>query len=252
MEMAVPDLTKTMNTIELNKLGKKYTITHEARGAYNYTSLRETLTDGAKNFWKKAAGKSTADPQKEEIWALKDISFEVEQGEKVGIIGRNGAGKTTLLKILSRITEPTEGYAKITGRVSSLLEVGTGSGYQAAILAELCDSVFTIEVFESLGESAKKLLKELGYYNVFVKIGDGYKGWKEHAPYDAIIVTCAPSNIPKPLTDQMNEGGRMIIPVGRQWTQELVLLRKVNGKIIEKDVLPVRFVPMIDSSGSKY
>jgi protein-L-isoaspartate(D-aspartate) O-methyltransferase len=133
-----------------------------------------------------------------------------------------------------------------------VLEVGTGSGYQAAILAELCDSVFTIEVFESLGESAKKLLKELGYYNVFVKIGDGYKGWKEHAPYDAIIVTCAPSNIPKPLTDQMNEGGRMIIPVGRQWTQELVLLRKVNGKIIEKDVLPVRFVPMIDSSGSKY
>jgi lipopolysaccharide transport system ATP-binding protein len=126
MEMAVPDLTKTMNTIELNKLGKKYTITHEARGAHNYTSLRETLTDGAKNFWKKAAGKSTADPQKEEIWALKNISFEVEQGEKVGIIGRNGAGKTTLLKILSRITEPTEGYAKITGRVSSLLEVGTG------------------------------------------------------------------------------------------------------------------------------
>lgn len=116
-----------MNTIELNNLGKKYTITHESRGAHNYTTLRDMLTDGVRNLWNRATGRKDATaPAKEEIWALRNISIEVEQGERLGIIGRNGAGKTTLLKILSRITEPTEGYARIKGRVSSLLEVGTG------------------------------------------------------------------------------------------------------------------------------
>lgn len=140
---------------------------------------------------------------------------------------------------------------KLSGQ-EKVLEIGTGSGYQAAILAELCDSVFTIEIFKGLGESAKKLLKELGYKNIFVKTGDGYKGWKEHAPFDAIIVTCAPTDIPKPLIEQLKEGGRMIIPVGKQWVQELILLRKVKGKIEKKEVLPVRFVPMIDSTGKSY
>ena len=115
-----------MNTIELNNLGKKYTITHEAKGAQNYATLRDILAESSKNMLRRAAGKKNGAPTQEEIWALKDINLEIKQGEKLGIIGRNGAGKSTLLKILSRITEPTEGWAKIKGRTSSLLEVGTG------------------------------------------------------------------------------------------------------------------------------
>jgi protein-L-isoaspartate(D-aspartate) O-methyltransferase len=133
-----------------------------------------------------------------------------------------------------------------------VLEIGTGSGYQAAILAEICDSVFTIEIFESLGKSAQKTLINLGYDNVFVRIGDGYQGWPDHAPYDGIIVTCAPEKIPEMLQTQLAEGGRMIIPVGGTYTQELILLEKKNGKLQKKSVLPVRFVPMIDEKGNKY
>lgn len=133
-----------------------------------------------------------------------------------------------------------------------VLEVGTGSGYQAAVLAEICDSVYTIEIIESLGRRAGALLKELGYTNVKVKIGDGYKGWPEHAPFDAIIVTCAPTHIPPPLQEQLAEGGRMVIPVGERFTQELVLLRKENGKIIQREVIPVRFVPMLKEGGGEW
>jgi protein-L-isoaspartate(D-aspartate) O-methyltransferase len=135
---------------------------------------------------------------------------------------------------------------------SRVLEVGTGSGYQAAILAEICDSVFTIEIFKSLGLQATKTLKELAYTNVEVKIGDGYKGWPEKAPFDAIIVTCSPTHIPDALIDQLKENGKMIIPVGHFYNQELVLLEKRKGKMESKDVLPVRFVPMINAKGQKY
>lgn len=133
-----------------------------------------------------------------------------------------------------------------------VLEIGTGSGYQAAILAEICDSVFTIEIFQSLGLSAAKILAELGYTNIFVRIGDGYQGWEEHAPYNAIIVTCSPTHVPEMLEAQLAEGGRMIIPVGGTYTQELILLEKKNGRLQKKNVLPVRFVPMIDENGNKY
>ncbi|MBL7102712.1 MAG: protein-L-isoaspartate(D-aspartate) O-methyltransferase [Bacteroidales bacterium] len=133
-----------------------------------------------------------------------------------------------------------------------VLEIGTGSGYQAAVLAEICDSVYTIEIFESLGTKAKNLLKVLDYDNVKVKIGDGYKGWEEHSPFDAIIVTCAPTHIPQPLKDQLTEGGKMIIPVGESYAQELVLLEKKNGRIVQKDIIAVRFVPMINGKGKKY
>jgi protein-L-isoaspartate(D-aspartate) O-methyltransferase len=133
-----------------------------------------------------------------------------------------------------------------------VLEIGTGSGYQAAILAELCDSVFTIEIFPSLGNRAKKLLDSLGYKNIKVKISDGYMGWQEHSPFDAIIVTCAPTHVPQPLKNQLVEGGKMIIPVGDQYIQNLYLLQKSKGEIIEKAVLPVRFVPMIDENQSRY
>lgn len=133
-----------------------------------------------------------------------------------------------------------------------VLEIGTGSGYQAAILAEICDSVFTIEIFPELGRKAIDLFSELGYKNIFCKIGDGYKGWTEKAPFDAIIVTCAPSKIPEPLKEQLAEGGRMIIPVGSYPFQTLVLLEKRKGKIREKDVLSVRFVPMLNEDGKSY
>ncbi len=133
-----------------------------------------------------------------------------------------------------------------------VLEIGTGSGYQAAILGEICDSVFTIEIFESLGKSAAKILEKLGYQNIKVKIGDGYQGWPDKAPFDAIIVTCSPTQIPDPLTKQLKEGGKMIIPVGHSYQQELILLNKENGILKKKKVLPVRFVPMIDEQGVKY
>jgi protein-L-isoaspartate(D-aspartate) O-methyltransferase len=133
-----------------------------------------------------------------------------------------------------------------------VLEIGTGSGYQAAILAEIVDSVFTIEIFETLGNKAQNLFNELGYDNIYTKIGDGYKGWKEFAPFDAIIVTASPTHIPEPLKNQLAEGGRMIIPVGTNPVQELVLLEKRKGKIRQQSVLPVRFVPMISEEGEKY
>lgn len=133
-----------------------------------------------------------------------------------------------------------------------VLEIGTGSGYQAAILAEICDSVFTIEIFPKLAEKAKDVLNESGVKNVFIKTGDGYKGWAEYAPFDAIIVTCAPSKIPEPLQNQLAEGGRMIIPVDEFYGQSLVLLEKRKGKLREDKVLPVRFVPMINEKGKEY
>ncbi|WP_346861899.1 protein-L-isoaspartate(D-aspartate) O-methyltransferase [uncultured Draconibacterium sp.] len=133
-----------------------------------------------------------------------------------------------------------------------VLEVGTGSGYQAAILAQLCDSVYTIEIFETLTLKAQKAFKKLDYATIHCKIGDGYEGWQEKAPFDAIIVTCSPSHIPVPLQEQLAEGGRLIIPVHENRVQHLVLLQKKNGKIRQRNVLPVRFVPMIDEDGKTY
>ncbi|MFB0507557.1 MAG: protein-L-isoaspartate(D-aspartate) O-methyltransferase [Thermodesulfobacteriota bacterium] len=125
----------------------------------------------------------------------------------------------------------------------TVLEVGTGSGYQAAILAELADYVYTIEIIESLAVSAERLLRELGYGNIDVKTGDGYIGWKEFAPFDAIIVTAAPPHVPHPLLDQLKEGGRLVIPVG-DYYQELKKITKVKGQIKSQNVTPVVFVPM--------
>lgn len=128
-----------------------------------------------------------------------------------------------------------------------VLEIGTGSGYQAAILAELAKEVYTIEIIEVLAKKAEKILKELGYKNVYVKVGDGYLGWPEKSPFDAIIVTCAPKEIPKSLLEQLKEGGRLVIPVG-EFFQSLKLVIKRKNKIYIKDILPVAFVPMIRKS----
>jgi len=137
-------------------------------------------------------------------------------------------------------------------RSDKVLEVGTGSGYQAAVLGEICDNVWTIEVNGLLAEKAARTLRDNGYDNVHVRHGDGYLGWPEEAPFDAIIVTCAPSDVPKPLEQQLAEGGRMIIPVGAGFGQELVLLVKSGGKLVRRAVLPVRFVPMVNEEGDKY
>jgi protein-L-isoaspartate(D-aspartate) O-methyltransferase len=138
--------------------------------------------------------------------------------------------------------------AKPTDRV---LEVGTGSGYQAAILAELVSEVYSIEIVEPLAKGAETTLQRLGYKNVQVKVGDGYQGWPEEAPFDAIIVTCAPDKVPQPLVDQLKDGGRMVIPVGDRFAQQLYLLEKKNGQLKQSATLPVRFVPMTSESPEK-
>jgi protein-L-isoaspartate(D-aspartate) O-methyltransferase len=127
-----------------------------------------------------------------------------------------------------------------------VLEIGTGSGYQAAVLAELCNHVYTIEIVPPLGRKADALLKELGYDQVRVRIGDGYEGWPEAAPFDRIIVTCAPDEIPQPLIDQLALDGRIVIPVGKQsGIQYMVMVRKNHkGRITRERYYPVRFVPM--------
>jgi len=132
-----------------------------------------------------------------------------------------------------------------------VLEIGSGSGYQAAILAELVAEVYTVEIVEPLAKSAEATLQRLGYKNVHLKVGDGYKGWPEAAPFDAIIVTCAPENVPQPLVDQLKDGGRMVIPVGERFAQQLYLLEKKNGQLKESVTLPVRFVPMLREAKKK-
>jgi protein-L-isoaspartate(D-aspartate) O-methyltransferase len=125
-----------------------------------------------------------------------------------------------------------------------VLEIGTGSGYQAAILSPLVKEVYSIEIVEKLGKTAAKVLKKLKYKNVFTKIGDGYKGWKEHAPFDKIIVTCSPEDIPQPLVDQLKEGGTIVVPMGERHQQTLYLMEKVDGKMVRKALRPTLFVPM--------
>lgn len=125
------------------------------------------------------------------------------------------------------------------------LEVGTGSGYQAAVLSSIVDSVYTIEIIPELARTARERLDRIGYDNVVVKTGDGYKGWPEHAPFDLIVVTAAPDHIPDPLTRQLKDGGRMVLPVGAPFrTQQLMLVRNDGGDIKTETITPVRFVPL--------
>jgi len=124
-----------------------------------------------------------------------------------------------------------------------VLEIGTGSGYQAAVLGELAREVYTIEIIPELAETARSVLTELGYRNVHVKAGNGYLGWPEHAPFDAIIVTAAPDEVPRALVDQLAVGGKMVIPVGTVM-QEMMIIDKTREGVVERKTIPVRFVPM--------
>jgi protein-L-isoaspartate(D-aspartate) O-methyltransferase len=130
-----------------------------------------------------------------------------------------------------------------------VLEIGTGSGYQAAVLAELGAKLYSIEIVPALADHARKVLKNEGY-DVNVLTGDGYKGWPEKAPFDVVIVTCAPEDVPPVLVEQLAEGGRMILPAGRSY-QRLLILRKKHGKVITEKDLPVRFVPMVHGDERK-
>lgn len=131
-----------------------------------------------------------------------------------------------------------------TAAAHKVLEIGTGSGYQAAVLSPLVDKVYSIEIVPELGQQAKRVLATLGYSNVFTKVGDGFKGWEEHAPFDRIIVTCSPEDVPQPLVDQLADGGMMVIPVGERYQQMLVLMRKKDGKLEKEALRPTLFVPM--------
>ena len=149
--------------------------------------------------------------------------------------------------IVALMTEALE----LTG-TEKTLEIGTGSGYQTAILSELSKSVFTVERIKALFENARKILDREGYTNIFFKAYDGTLGWKEYAPYDAIIVTAGSPKPPQPLIDQLAEGGKMVIPVDVAFGQDLILLVKKGGKVERKSIIPVRFVPMTKEDGTEY
>jgi protein-L-isoaspartate(D-aspartate) O-methyltransferase len=155
-----------------------------------------------------------------------------------------GSGQTISQPyIVAFMTEAAE-----VGPEDRVLEIGTGSGYQAAVLAELASEVYSIEVVRALYERTKPLLESLGYENLHLRLGDGHAGWPEAAPFDAIVVTAAPEVVPKALVDQLAIGGRMVIPVGRG-AQQLRILRKLPGGIREESTMAVRFVPMLTDSG---
>ncbi len=131
-----------------------------------------------------------------------------------------------------------------------VLEIGTGSGYQAAVLAELVAEVYTIEIIEPLAQRAEAELQKLGCQNVRLRIGDGFAGWPEAAPFDAIIATCAPQQVPPPLIGQLRDGGRFVIPIGMVHDQELMLFHKTRGRLESRAAVPVRFVPMTGEGGN--
>src|SRR6185503_5753346 len=134
-----------------------------------------------------------------------------------------------------------------------VLEVGTGSGYQAAVLAALAGTVYTIEIVEPLGRESAERLNRLGYRNVVTRIGDGYQGWPGEAPFDSIMVTAAPREVPKPLIDQLKPGGRLVVPVGGQVAGQMLLVveKRTDGSVVRRNVMGVRFVPLRDRAGQQ-
>ena len=144
-------------------------------------------------------------------------------------------------------------YMAATAQLSAndkVLEIGTGCGYEAAVLSELAQEVYTIEIIPELAESARRILSQLGYANVHVKTGNGYEGWAEHAPYDAILVTAAPPHIPEALIEQLALNGTMVIPVGT-WSQDIIVVTKKEGGLLQEVTIPVRFVPMTGEASAE-
>jgi protein-L-isoaspartate(D-aspartate) O-methyltransferase len=167
-------------------------------------------------------------PQESRRLAYEDESILIGEGQTIT--------PTYDVAFMTEVLQP-----KPTDKV---YEVGTGSGYQASILSRLVKDVYSVEIKEKLGKRAAEVIKSLGYNNIHTRIGDGYAGWPEAAPFDAIIVTCAPEAIPQPLVDQLKEGGRMVIPIGGRYDQSLWYLEKHDGKLVRKKLKPTLFVPM--------
>jgi len=169
-------------------------------------------------------------PALQEVFAYENRPLPIGEGQTIS--------QPFLVALMTDLLDPKPG--------DTVLEVGTGSGYQAAVLAELVAKVYTIEIVEPLGRRAMQLLEQLGYRNVEARIGDGYNGWPEAAPFDSIVVTAAPAEVPKPLIDQLKPGGRMVIPAGGSHDrQDLLLVEKQpDGTATTKRTLPVRFVPL--------
>jgi len=169
-------------------------------------------------------------PDSEKPYAYRDSPLPIGEGQTIS--------QPYIVALMSELVRPEKSHR--------VLEIGTGSGYQAAILAELVEHVYTIEIEADLAQRASAVLRSLGYENITMRTGDGYAGWEQHAPFDIIVVTAAPDHIPQPLIDQLKPGGRMVVPVGPiHATQELRLLEKdAAGKVTAKNVAPVRFVPL--------
>ena len=169
-------------------------------------------------------------PQEERRFAYANRPLPIGYGQTIS--------QPYIVAVMTDLLKPTAD--------SKVLEVGTGSGYQAAILAELVSKVYSIEIIAPLAQQAKARLSQLGYTNIYTRTGDGYYGWEEAAPFDAIVVTAAASHVPPPLIKQLKVGGRMIIPVGSRFmTQELLLVSKhPDGSVTTRQILPVRFVPL--------
>jgi protein-L-isoaspartate(D-aspartate) O-methyltransferase len=175
-------------------------------------------------------------PVLQEAFAYENRALPIGEGQTIS--------QPFLVALMTDLLDPKPG--------DRVLEVGTGSGYQAAILAELVTKVYTIEIVEPLGRRAMQLLEQLGYRNIEVRIGDGYNGWPEAAPFDSIVVTAAPAEVPKPLIDQLKLGGRMVIPAGPYEGQHLLIVEKrPDGTSTTKRTLPVRFVPLTRGGGTR-
>jgi protein-L-isoaspartate(D-aspartate) O-methyltransferase len=244
--------------------------THGSSSLMLFLFCASTLSSGIHNCTGKSSHSPLPLPQ-EKVFELRRIAMVREQLEERGIADTAvlGAMKRVPrhlfvpreLEDLAYTDQPlpigldqTISQPYIVGLMTELLalkkthkvlEIGTGSGYQAAVLAEVVDSVWTIEILEPLASSAQQRMRSLGYTAVNVRCGDGYAGWPEQAPFDRIIVTAAAEEIPKPLLDQLNDGGRMVIPVGRAFSiQNLLLVEKHEGKITKQNVAAVRFVPL--------
>lgn len=162
------------------------------------------------------------------IYAYDDGPLPIGQGQTIS--------QPFIVAIMTQLLE-LKGDEKV-------LEIGTGSGYQAAVLSQLVDSCYTIELVKPLADSVKIRLKRLGYNNVVAKCGDGYQGWPKHAPFDCIIITAAPESIPEKLVEQLKTGGKMVLPVGKYY-QQLILVTKTKRGIARESIIPVRFVPMV-------
>ncbi len=169
-------------------------------------------------------------PETERRYAYSDTPLPIGEGQTIS--------QPYMVALMTQLAHPKPG--------DIALEIGTGSGYQAAVLAELVEHVYTIELEPKLAATAQRVLSELGYTNVTTRIGDGYAGWQEHAPFDVIIVTAAPDHVPQPLLDQLKPGGRMVVPIGPvSSTQQLQLIEKTpSGDLRTRTLAPVRFVPL--------